>query len=136
MSARPTATPEPTPTPTVPVVVRQAETGAVYYVTREITVRIPGGLLGVAIGTQVTLVADRGDKLLVTNGRDEFELLKSQVTNDPRMSALLVKRAQATQAEQDQYQAQQNALLLKEQQENLEFLKTHPLATPTPTPAH
>ena len=122
--------------PTVPVVVRQAATGGIYYVTKEMTVGIPGGLLGVSIGTQVTLMADKGDKMLVTNGRDEFELKKSEVTNDPQLSALLVKRAQATQAEQDQYQAQQNALLLKEQQENLEFLKTHPLATPTPTPAH
>ena len=98
--------------------------------------RIPGGLIGVAIGTEVTLLADKGDKVLVTNGRDEFELRKSQVTNDPRLSALIIKRAQATQAEQDQYQAQQNALLIKEQQENLEFLKTHPLASPPPTPPH
>ena len=117
------------------MVVRQATTEAVYYVTKEATVRIPGGLLGVSIGTRVTLMADRGDKMLVTDGRDEFELNRSQLTNDPRLSALLIKRAQATQAEQDQYQAEQNALLLKEQQENLEFLKTHPLATPTPTPA-
>ena len=133
----PTATPipSPTPTPIVPVVVRQAATEGVYYVTKEATVRIPGGLLGLSIGTQVTLIADKGDKVLVKNGRDEFELNKSQVTNDPRLSALLVKRARATQAEQDRYQAQQDALLHKEEQENLEFLKTHPLATPTPASA-
>ena len=127
-------TPTPTPTATVPVVVRQAATGGIYYVTKEASVSIPGGLIGVPIGTQVTLVADRGDKVLVTTGRDEFELPKWQVTNDPRLSALVVKRAQATQAEQDQYQTQQNALLLKEQQEEIEFLKTHPLAAPKPTP--
>ena len=115
--------------------VRQAAVQGLYFVTSDVTVRIPGGLLGVSIGTEVTLVADRGNKMLVTNGRDQFELNKSQVTDDPQLSATLVQRAQAVQAAQNQYQTQQDAALRSQQQAELEFLKTHPLATPTP-PIH
>ncbi len=72
--------------------------------------------------------------MLVTDGRDEFEINKAQVTNDPRLSALMIKRAQTAQAQQDQLRTQQNALLLKQQQEEIDFLRAHPLETPTPSP--
>ena len=104
----------------------------VYYVTRDTTVRIPGGLLGVSQGTEVVLVADKGDKILFTNGRDQFELSKSMVTNDPKAEAELVKKAQAAQEVQEKLKAQQNDLLIKQQKAEVEFLRTHPLATPTP----
>ena len=113
--------------------VRSAATEGLYFVTSDVTVQIPGGLLGISVGTEVTLVADKGDKMVVTNGRDKFELKKSQVTDDPQLSATLVQRAQAVQAAQNQYQTQQETALRQQQQAELEFLKTHPLATPTPT---
>ena len=116
------------------MVIQQYVPGEQFFVTRDVTVRIPGGLIGVPTGTEVTLLTEKGTKLFVTNGHDKFELDKSQVTSDPKLSETLVEDARAAQAAQEQYLKQQNAVLLKQQQETVEFLKTHPLATPTPTP--
>ena len=120
----------------MPVTRQQYSPGEELFVTSDVTVRIPGGLIGVPTGTEVTLLTDKGTRLLVSNGRDKFELNKSQVTNDPKLSETLVERARTVHAAQEQYQKQQEAVLQKQQREAVEFLKTHPLATPTPTPAH
>ena len=105
--------------------------------TEDVTVRLTGGLMGVTAGTPVTSVKDNGETLQVTaDGRQQFTVKKSQLTNDLDVAQLILKRAQAAQAATDAYQAQQSAVLIKQQQAEIEFLKTHPLApsSPTPTP--
>ena len=107
-----------------------------YYVTEDITVRLPGALIGVPAGTQVKELKDNGDTRQVTDGHDQYAVKKTQLTNDLDIATLILKRAAAAQAASDQYQAEQNALLLKQQQAELEYQKTHPLASATPTPVH
>jgi hypothetical protein len=70
----------------------------------------------------------------VTDGRDTFEVKKSQLTNEIEAATAMQKQAAAAQSANDQYQAQADLLLQKQQHDYLEFLKTHPLALPTPTP--
>ena len=106
----------------------------VFFVTEDITVRIVGGLIGVPLGTQVTMVKDLGSKMLVTDGRDQFEVDRSKVTNDLNVSAALIKRYQSSEAAEEKYRAQQEAILLRQQQAELDYLKKNPLATPTPSP--
>ena len=142
---RPKPTPKPTPTPTpspmptpvptpTPVVHRYAPPG-VFYVLEDVTVRLSGGLLGVTAGTEVKMLVDNGEVMRMTDGRDQFDLKKSQVTNDLDIAASTLKRAGAAAAASDQFRAQQDSLLQKQQQAELDYLRTHPLATATPTPS-
>ncbi len=96
--------------------------------------RLPAGLLGVEAGTRVQRVADKGDTMQVNDGRDTFEVKKSQLTNEIEAAMVLQKQAQAIDQANDQFRAQSDALRQKQQADYLEFLKTHPLAVPTPTP--
>jgi hypothetical protein len=133
---KPTPTPLPTPTPKptpTPIVKHYAPPGT-YFVTEDITVRLPAGLLGVIAGTRVQMLADKGETLQVTDGTDSFEVKKSQVTNEIEAATAIQKQAQAAQAASDQYQAQSEALQQKQQHDYVEFLKSHPLSVPTPTP--
>jgi hypothetical protein len=118
------------PTPT-PVVKHYAPPG-VYFITEDISVRLPAGLLGVVAGTRVQMVADKGATLQVTDGRDSFEVKKTQVTNEIEAAASMQRQAQAAQAASDQYRQQSDKLLQKQQQDYIDFLKAHPLAAPTP----
>ncbi len=127
----PTPTPKPTPTP----IVKHYAPDGVYFVTEDISVRLPAGVLGVVAGTRVQRVADKGgDTIQVTDGHDNFEVKRSQVTNEIEAATLLQRNAAAAQAASDQFQQQSDALLQKQQRDYLEFLRTHPLSAPTPTP--
>jgi hypothetical protein len=133
---KPTPTPPPTPTPKptpTPIVKHYAPPG-IYFVTEDITVHLPAGLLGLVAGTRVQMVADKGDTLQVTDGTDTFEVKKSQLTTEIEAATAMQHSAQAAQAAADQYRAQSDALLQKQQRDYIEFLKAHPLAVPTPTP--
>ena len=79
------------PTPT-PVVHHYAPEG-VFYLTEDATVRLKAGLKGVVAGTPVKLVKDGGDTLQVTDGQDQFEVKKTQVTNDLDIAAKIAKQA-------------------------------------------
>ena len=71
----------------------------------------------------------------VSDGKDEFEVKKSQVTNDLDIAAIIQKRAAAAEAASENFRAQQEEILLKQQRDQMEFLRTHPLSAPTPTPS-
>jgi major membrane immunogen (membrane-anchored lipoprotein) len=107
----------------------------VYFITEDISVRLPAGLLGVVAGTRVQMVADRGTMLQVTDGQDTFEVKKSQVTNEIEAATAMQRQAQAAQAASDQYRQQSDKLLQKQRQDYIDFLKAHPLSAPTPTPS-
>jgi hypothetical protein len=129
----PTPTPVGTPTPT-PVAKRYAPEG-IFYVTEEVTVRLPAGIMGVSPGTQVKLVKDKGDTKSVTDGKDTFDVKSSQLTNDLDDVAKILKGAQGAQQAGDAFLRQQQAAYLKQQQDQIEYLRTHPLSgNPTPTP--
>lgn len=132
---KPTPTPVPTPTPPptpTPVVHRYAPAG-VYYVTEDITVRLKAGLAGIPIGTPIKVLKDNGETLHATDGTNEFDIKKSQVTNDLDDAAAITKRAAAAQAADDDARAAQQAVLVKQQREQIEFLRMHPLGGPAPS---
>lgn len=143
----PLPTPVPTPTPTplpvgpptpTPVVHHYAAEG-IFFVTEEVTVRLKAGLMGVAPGTQVKLIKDKGDTVTVTDGTQEFDLQAAQLTNDLDVAAKIQKGVQNAEAAGAVYQRQQQAVLEQQQKAQREFLRTHPLGGPattgTPTPA-
>lgn len=99
------------------------------------TVPIKGGLKGVLAGSAVRLVKDGAATMQVTDGQDQFEVKKSQVTNDLDIAAIIQKRAAAAEAASENFRAQQEEILLKQQRDQMEFLRTHPLSAPTPTPS-
>ena len=132
----PTPTPPPTPTPLptpTPVVHRYAPEG-VFYVTEDFTAHIPGGLVGVPAGTQVKQLKDNGDTAQVTDGNTPFDIKKSMLTNDLDVAAAITKRSAALEAATNAARAEQEAVAAKQQQEQLQYLQTHPLAVPTPVP--
>ena len=104
--------------------------------TEDISVRLPAGILGVLAGTQVKMLKDNGDTLHVTDGRDEYDVKKSQVTNELEIARRIQKASNAAAADEARAQAQSEALYLKQQRDEIEYLKAHPLSTPTPTPKH
>ena len=136
----PTPTPKPTPTPvpTPPPVAHRYAPAGVYYLTSDATVRLKAGLKGVVAGTAVKMVAEGTDVMQVTDGEDQFMVKKSQLTNDLDIAATVQKRAAADASEGASFQQAQEAALLKQQQEQTEFLSTHPLGGPSvsPSPGH
>jgi hypothetical protein len=131
---KPTPIPTPTPVPTPTPIVKHYAPPGVYFLTEDLTVRLPAGLLGEIAGTRVQMVADKGETLMVTDGHDTFEVKKSKLTNEIEAATAMQRQAQATQDASDQYRRQSDKLLQKQQQEYIDFLKAHPLAAPTPTP--
>ena len=143
---RPTPTPKPTPTPVptptpkptpTPYVHRYAPPGT-YYVTEDITVHLKAGLAGIIAGTPVKMLKENPDTMQVTDGINEFEIKKSQVTNDLDTAEVIIKRANAANAADDAARSAGEAVYLKQQRDQIEFLRTHPLSGPAPstTPGH
>ncbi len=135
---KPTPTPPPTPTPVptpTPYVHRYAPEG-VFYVTEDLSVRLKAGIAGIIAGTPVKMLKDNGDTLHVNDGINEFDIKKSQVTNDLDIAAAVIKRATAANAADDATRAAQEAIYLKQQRDQIEFLRTHPLSTQKATPGH
>ena len=128
----PTPTPTPTPTPK-PTPVKFAPEG-VYFLMEDVSVRLPAGILGVVAGTQVKLLKDNGDTLHVTDGHDEYDVKKSQVTNEYDIARRVRKESDATAVEEARAHAQAEAIRLKQERDQIEYLKSHPLSTPTPSP--
>ena len=128
--ATPTPTPIPTPslppTPT-PVVHRYAPEG-IYFVTDDISVRLKAGIAGVVAGTQIKMLKDTGDTMHASDGVNEFDIKKSQVTNDIDVAAAIRKRAAASTAAADAATAAQQAVFEKQQRDQIEFLRAHPLS--------
>ena len=136
---KPTPTPVPTPTPTPtptpkPTPVKYAPEG-VYFMTEDLSVRLPAGILGIVAGTQVRMLKDNGDMLHVTDGHDEFDVKKSQVTNE------LADRPARAQGERrfgggrrPRPGASGGAAPQAGAAIRSNTCKTHPLATPTPSP--
>ena len=106
----------------------------VFYLTEDATVRLKAGLKGVVAGTPVKLVKDGGDTLQVTDGQDQFEVKKAQVTNDLDIAAKIARQSASQEAASENFRAQQEAALLRQQHDQVEFLKAHPLSAPSATP--
>ena len=83
------------------------------------------------------MLKDNGDTLHATDGVNEFDIKKSQVTNDLDIAAAVIKRA-ATQRMPPPMPPQlpRKSILQKQQAEQVEFLRMHPLdgAAPSVTP--
>jgi len=56
------------------------------FLVHYISVQIPGGIRGLAPGTQVSVVNDLGDRFRVKADGLEFEVGKDQITHDPKMA--------------------------------------------------
>lgn len=136
-SPTPTPTPLPVGTPTPTPIVHHYAAEGIFFVTEEVTVRLKAGLMGVAPGTQVKLVKDKGNTVTVTDGAQEFDLPASQLTNDLDVAARIQKGVQSAEAASAVYQSQQQAVLEQQQKAQREFLRAHPLGGPatTGTPA-
>ncbi len=104
--------------------------------TEDISVWLPTGVLGVVGGTQVEMLKDNGDKLHVTDGHDEFDVRKSLLTNEYEIAQRIRKASDSRAADDARVQAQAEVLRLKQQRDQIEYLKAHPLSTPTPSPKH
>lgn len=135
----PTPTPVPVGTPTPTPVPHHYAAEGTFFVTEEVTVRLKAGLLGVAPGTQVKLVKDKGDTVTVTDGTQQFDLQATQLTNDLDVADKIQKGTQSAEAAGVVFQRQQQAAYEQQQKAQIEFLRTHPLGGPsisgTPTPA-
>ena len=105
-----------------------------FYVTEDISVRLKAGIAGIIAGTPVKMLKDNGDTMRVTDGINEFDLKKSQATNDIDAAAIIIKGAAAAASADDAARAAQEAVYLKQQHDEIEFLRTHPLAVPAATP--
>ena len=126
----PTATPVPTPTP---VAHRYAPEG-VFYVTEDVNVKLKGGMMGVAAGTEVKMIKDNGDVAQVSDGTTQFDIKKSQMTNDLDVAAAIAKRTQAADQASDAFRAEQEAIAAKQERDRLEYIRTHASTLPTPAP--
>ena len=83
------------------------------------------------------MLKDNGETLHATDGTNEFDIKKIQVTNDLDIAAAVIKRAAAANAAADAATAAQEAILQKQQQDQIEFLRAHPLGGPGPSaPPH
>ena len=133
-SPKPAATParKASPAPSPPPEHR-APTG-VLYLTEDTTLPLQYGLEGLAAGTTVKLVKETGDTVLVDSAGRQFTMKKTQVTDDLDVAAAVQKRTAAIEAADEAARQQQEAVFLQQQRDQIEFLRTHPLATPTPTP--
>ncbi len=140
----PELSPSPTPTPVAtpvreaepkpkPMVERRAPAG-VLYLLEDTSVVINNGLQGFVAGTEIRLLKANGDLLQVAAGDCQFTVKKAQVTDNLDIAAAVRKRAAAIEAANEASQRLQEAALIKQQHDEIEFLRTHPLATPTPTP--
>ena len=102
--------------------------------TEDITVPLPSGLLGVVAGTRVQLVLDKGDSMQVTDGKDTFEVKKSQVTKEIESAAILQRQEQQLQERDDLVREANDQLRQKQERDKIEFLNAHPLGgSPEPT---
>jgi hypothetical protein len=62
-------------------------TAEVYFLIQHVSVAIPGGIRGIAPGTPVTILEDRGDLLKVKSDDVEFHVRKDQVTKDAHLAS-------------------------------------------------
>ena len=97
--------------------------------------RLPSGILGIVAGTQLRLLKDNGDTLHVSDGRDEYDVKRSQVTNEYDIARQVRKASEAAAADDARAQAQAEALRVKQEHDEVEYLRLHPLSVPTPTPS-
>ena len=104
------------------------------YLTEDTTLPLQYGLEGLPAGTAVKLIKATGDTVQVDESGKVFTMRRNQVTDDLDVAAAVQKRTAATEAANEAARQQQEAVLVKQQRERIEFLRTHPLATPTPTP--
>ena len=68
------------PTPTVPV--RHLAPDGIFFLLTRISITNDSGVVGINPGTHVTLIKHAGNKLLVTDGVNKFEVTATQLTND------------------------------------------------------
>ncbi len=133
-AATPAASPAARGTPTPkPVVEHRAPLG-VLYLLEDVTVPIRHGLKGIVAGTEVRLVGDDGETVRVTDGDYLFTMRKTQLTDDLDIAATARKRTAAIEAANEVCRREQEAVFVRSQHEQIEFLRTHPLVSPTPTP--
>lgn len=105
-------------TPSQPVLAPEG----IFFVTENISIMHDAGVIGIAPGTRVRLVKQKGPLMLVSDGKNEFEVAPDQVTNDTVVAQKLLQFDQAKQSTLAEMQAQQkNALLEQERQRRLAF---------------
>jgi hypothetical protein len=56
--------------------------GTTLWLVQRIAVTTSSGVTGIPAGTKVTLIEDRGEKLLVSDGSQTFEATQAQITSD------------------------------------------------------
>lgn len=106
-----------------------------FYLTDDVTVPLKSGLRGVPAGSPVRTIKDTGDTMQVTDGQQQFEVKKAQLTNDLDVALVIQRRSAANQAAGDAFRDEQERILIKQQQDQIIFLRDHPLSAATPTPS-
>ena len=92
-----------------------------YFLIQYTSVQLPGGIRGIAPGTPITIVEDRGDILKVRSDDVEFQVRKDQVTKD----ALLARQISQTDAHAqrqtvESIRAQKERVVQQQQQQQAE----------------
>jgi len=132
------------PTPARPVTPqRRVAPEGTYFLLERASLRIDSGVIGFAPGTKVTLLNQGDSTSTVTDGRYQFTVPSSQLTNDLDIAASVAKSDYAAQAQladltakwaREYNQQQRDAFIASEKEK--EQKKTRPgtaRRTPTPT---
>ena len=115
------AAPPPTPIPvrvavSTPAPRKHLAPVGIYFLAERISVTTDFGVTGIAPGTEVKLLK-AGTPMRVTDGREQFDVMPSQVTNDLDIAAQVANADQVTQSsigamkeqEEQSYEKQQEA---------------------------
>jgi hypothetical protein len=72
-------------------------TGTTLWLTERVAVVTKTGVIGILPGTKVTVIRINGDKLILNDGSQDFEALRSQVTDKPETAERAARNDAATQ---------------------------------------
>jgi hypothetical protein len=103
-----TATPA-TPMPTPSEHHRLAPSGILYLIAY-VAVTTDSGVTGFPAGTRVRFVEDKGDTIIVTDGRANIEVPSDKLTNDLDIAELASRRDAQAQEDLATYLAEQSAM--------------------------
>lgn len=117
----PPAPPSLAETPSQPVLAPEG----VYFVTENISIMHDAGVIGIAPGTRVRLVKRNGPLMLVSDGKNQFEVSPDQVTNDTVAAQKLLQFDQANQSTLAEIQAQQKTALLEQERQRRMAFERH-----------
>src|SRR5689334_12284481 len=91
---------EPVPAPVASPTPRQRNLApdGVYFLLARVGITEDSGITGIVPGTKITLIRQTGTRMTVSDGKHQFEVEASQVTNDLDIAAQVTRADRATQS--------------------------------------